>query len=93
METAIGEAAHRLVRVALAAGDRRQAAWAAGQGLRAVPGDPVLHEDALLAAAGDPAALDRTWDAALAMLGVADREAFLGETYRRLRGPAARAST
>lgn len=60
-EAMISDAAHRLAQLALSRGDADTAAWAAMQGLKAVPGSEPLYRDRMEAAHlnGDPAAVDR----------------------------------
>lgn len=65
MEAAITDAAHDLCAMALEANDPGEAAWAARQGLRGVPGALVLQEDLLSAAAaaatGNRRRLEAVW--------------------------------
>ncbi len=71
-------------RLALELGDAPSAEWAASQGLRAVPGVPVLYELRLMAArSGSGVGLERAWAQTQAALGP-DAVA-LAVTFDRLR--------
>jgi len=63
MEAAITDAAHDLCTLAIETNDPAEAAWAARQGLKAVPGAAALQEDLLSAAAatGNPRRLEAVW--------------------------------
>lgn len=63
-ERRVVNAAHHLAECALSAGDLERAEWAAGQGLRAAPGDEVLFRDRMLVAhaAGSTSAVESIMD-------------------------------
>lgn len=60
----VADAAHRLARLCLDAGDARGAWWATQQGLRASPGNEQLHRDRMLTAdlSGNPAGVEEVID-------------------------------
>ncbi|HEV2309324.1 MAG TPA: hypothetical protein VGU73_02280 [Acidimicrobiia bacterium] len=55
-ERVVADATHRLVELALGAGDARRAVWAVAQGLRACPDSETLRDDAARARAASRAA-------------------------------------
>jgi hypothetical protein len=87
MEAAIVEVAHQMAVACMEEGSPKQADWAAGRGLLAVPTDEELLADRLRAAfaMGGYAQLERAWRDARSVLGEQATRGPLGDVYRGLR--------
>jgi hypothetical protein len=86
MEAATTDAAHIMASRCLAAGRPTDAAWAARQGLMAVPKDERLLEDSLQGGAVEGrAALDRAWRGVQGALGPEAEQGPLFLRYTQLR--------
>ncbi|MHB8506853.1 MAG: AfsR/SARP family transcriptional regulator [Acidimicrobiales bacterium] len=87
MEAAIVEVAHQMAVACMEQGWPKQADWAAGRGLLAVPTDEELLADRLRAAfaMGGYAQLERAWRDARSVLGEQATRGPLGDVYRGLR--------
>lgn len=92
MAAGVVDAAHRLAKLCLQAGDLRGARWAAGRGMAASPGNEVLCRDRMriAAAAGSPAGVDAVMDELRTWVGVdqpcdTDLDPETVALYRKLR--------
>ena len=87
MEAAIVEVAHQMAAACMDEGWPKQADWAAGRGLLAVPTDEELLADRLRAAfaMGGYAQLERAWRDARSVLGEQATNGPLGDVYHGLR--------